>query len=113
MEHMGKEPNIETLNLINGSIFPEEVTLSLYLYSLLSDRWDGASGSYMGKDYTDLQLLFNIYEVEAPKIMITFIKAIDIIRTKIINKDLKRKHDAEMRSAKQGVKTPIIPRKHG
>lgn len=110
---MGKEPNIETLNLINGSIFPDEVTLSLHLYSLLSDRWDGSSGSYMGKDYTDLQLIFNIYEVEEPKIMITLVKSIDVIRTKVINKEVKRKHDAEMRSAKRGVNTPTIPRRHG
>ncbi len=110
---MGKEPSSRTLSILNGSIFPHEVILSLYLYSLLSDKWDGSSGSYMGKDYTDLPLLFDTYEVEEPKIFITFIKAIDHIKSQRINEEIKRKHEAEMRSAKQGVRTPNIPIKHG
>ena len=113
MENMKREPKTETLRLISGDIFPQEVLLSLYIYSLLSDRWDGSSGSYMGKDYTDLQHLFQIYEVEEPKVFIVFIKAIDHFKSKIINEELKKKQDAELRSAKKGVKTPQIPRKHG
>ena len=67
----------------------------------------------MGKDYTDLQHLFQIYEVEEPKVFIVFIKAIDHFKSKIINEELKKKQDAELRSAKKGVTTPQIPRKHG
>ena len=44
------------------------------MFSLLSDNWDGASGSYMGKVWTQNEHLFKLWEVSEPKVVILFMK---------------------------------------
>ena len=45
---------------------------------ILPDKWDGASGSYQGKDLFILPFLLDIYEVSDKLLMTTLI--LDIIR---------------------------------
>ena len=48
--------------------------MAFFMYSLLSDRWDGASGSYMGKDWAQCLQLFELWEIDNPKVIMFFMK---------------------------------------
>lgn len=50
--------------------FPYEVQVAFLFYSLLSDRWDGMNGVYLGKDWNALDTLFNVYEIEKDRSVI-------------------------------------------
>ena len=36
---------------LEPSGFPEEVQVAFFMFSCLSDNWDGMSGSYLGKNW--------------------------------------------------------------
>mgnify|MGYP003657029893 CR=1 FL=1 len=48
MERLGREPDPAKAPL-EKSHFPFEVQIAFFVHSLLPERWDGASGSYLGK----------------------------------------------------------------
>ena len=52
---------------IEESMFPIEVQFSFLIHSLLPERWDGMSGSYLGKDWSALGTLLDVYEIEQKK----------------------------------------------
>ena len=52
-----------------SSDFPEEVQVAFFMFSLLPDHYEGMSGAYMGKEWSTVEHLFNMYEVESPKIV--------------------------------------------
>jgi hypothetical protein len=80
--------------------FPLEVQEAFVIHAMLPDRWDGASGSYMGKDWSPLNDLLSIQEVLDKKTVCFFLKHIESANTININQSLKNKQDAEMRRAK-------------
>ena len=85
---------------IDPSEFPEEVQTAFFIYGLLEDRWDGSSGSYLGKAYSSLEYLFNLYEVLDPKTVLFFIKLYDgLVITSRADKAQKNRK-AEERKAK-------------
>ena len=92
--------------------FPYEVQFAEAFFRLLPDRWEGNSGSYMGKDWSALGTLFNIFEIKIDKEIITyFLKVIENEYSNSLNAELKQKRDAEMRKAKRGTAgTPTAPR---
>ena len=67
---------------------------------MLPDRWDGASGHYMGKDWSPLRDLLDIHKVEDQKTVCFFLKHIEGSNMMSINGELKRKQDADRRRAK-------------
>ena len=75
-ERLGKEPDYNKLPMSEGS-FPYEVQLAFFIHSLLPDRWDGMSGSYMGKDWSAIGTLLDIHNItlvlalKLPLILIT------------------------------------------
>lgn len=87
--------------------YPLEVQVAFLLHNLLPDRWDGMSGSYMGKDYSSLALLLDTWEVENKKDCIFWIKNIEARQSEKINKELERKRKASENKAKAG-KSPGI-----
>ena len=88
--------------------FPSEVQVAFFVHDLLPERWDGSSGYYMGKDYSPLGTLLDVWEVEDKKIIIYFIKHIEARNSEKINKEIERKRKAEMNKAKAGGKTSGI-----
>jgi hypothetical protein len=61
-EQLGQEPDPAKMPL-DSSDFPEEVQVAFFIFSLLSDNWDGMSGTYLGKDWTQCTLFFmKLYE---------------------------------------------------
>ena len=45
------------------SEFPDEVQEAFFIFGLLSDHWDGASGAYMGKFWNEIEYILNLYGV--------------------------------------------------
>jgi len=54
--------------------FPTEVQVAFFIFSFLSDVWDGMNGMYMGKDWSSVEYFFKTYEVENPRQVLYFMK---------------------------------------
>ena len=62
-EQMGWEINEDDIPK-DPSVFPVEVQQALMLLNILPDKWEGMSGTWMGKDYSGLEAIMNIYEID-------------------------------------------------
>ena len=88
--------------------YPSEVQVAFLLHNLLPDRWDGMSGSYMGKDYSSLGLLLETWDIENKKDCIFWIKNIEARYAEQLNKELERKRKSREAQAKSKGKTSGI-----
>ena len=57
---------------IERSDFPEQVQTAFFIFDFLEDIWEGMSGSYMGKSWASVEYFIQLYEVEEPKIVLSF-----------------------------------------
>ena len=80
--------------------YPLEVQVAFLLHDLLPDRWDGMSGSYMGKDFSSIGTLLDIWQVKDKKTCLYFIKHIEARNTNKLNKSQERKRKAAEQKAK-------------
>ena len=85
---------------VDRATFPLEVQQAYTLHELLSDRWDGMNGYYLGKDYSALKTYMDVIDVENEVVSLYFLKHIDYYNSKITNEKIKQKRDAEKRRAK-------------
>jgi hypothetical protein len=108
-EQLGEEPDPEKMP-IQDNVFPYEVQLSISLFELMPDNWDGMSGSYMGKDWSVLSELFDAYKVENRQIIIFFLKNIEVIKVNIINEEVKKKQKATSKSTSSDEVYPVNKR---
>jgi hypothetical protein len=72
--------------------FPELVQQVLVIYDILSDRWDPMGGCYLGKDYTILFKLFELYGISDKHevlLSVDFIRQVDYTRSIIIQEKQK------------------------
>ena len=99
-DQLGQEPDLEEMPP-ELSDFPLEIQEAFLVHAMLPDKWDGASGSYMGKDWSPLMTLLDINEVEDQKTVCFFLKHIESSSTININAELKRKQDANSRRTKK------------
>lgn len=63
-EQLKMEPVEEDIP-IEISDFPVLVQTCLIIYSKLKDNWDPTVGKYMGKDYSIVFQLFDLYSIES------------------------------------------------
>ena len=96
---LGKDPDPDEMPP-EVQDFPYEIQEAFLIHALMPDRWDGASGSYMGKDWSALNVLLDIHKIEDQKTVCFFLKHIEGCSTININAELKRKQDAAKRRAK-------------
>jgi len=82
--------------------FPPEVQVAFFMFSLLSDVWDGMSGMYMGKDWSSANFLFKTYEVDSAKEILYFMKLYERELMSQRAEEADRKRKAEERKSKQG-----------
>jgi len=61
-EQLGNEPLEEEIPVEREDLYWETQEV-FELYDLLSARWEGMSGSYLGKDLNLLPMLFDLYDV--------------------------------------------------
>ena len=62
-EQMGWEPMEEELPK-DPAYLSYNIQCALVLYNALPDKWEGMSGSWMGKDYSGLMDIMNIYRID-------------------------------------------------
>ena len=91
-EQLGQEPDPNRMPL-EASAFPQEVQVAFFMFDLLSDRWDGMSGMYLGKDWSSADFLFNLYDFDDRKDIIYFMKVYEnlVIEERAEQADRKRK----------------------
>tara|TARA_Y100000385_G_C12857043_1_gene535601 strand:+ start:405 stop:749 length:345 start_codon:yes stop_codon:yes gene_type:complete len=77
-EQLGQEPDPAKMPL-ELSEFPEEVQVAFFMFSLLSDYWEGMSGTYMGKHWNGIDYFFKLYEIENPKVILFIMKMYESI----------------------------------
>ena len=65
-EQLGQDPDPNKMPL-EASAFPYEVQVAFFMFDLLSDRWDGMSGTYLGKDWGSADFLFKTYNFDVHK----------------------------------------------
>jgi hypothetical protein len=98
-EQLGQEPDPAKMPL-DSSDFPEEVQVAFFIFSFLSDNWDGMSGTYLGKDWTQCNQLFELYEVENKKETLFFMKLYENVIVSYRAEEVDKKRKAEERKAK-------------
>ena len=89
---------------LSQSEFPIEVQVAFFIFDLLSDVWEGMSGTYMGKDWSHCNQLFELWEVEDPKVVMYFMKLLERTVMQKRGEDSERKRKADERRAKSGGK---------
>ena len=100
-EQKGIDPDPNEMPPTLGQ-YPYEVQVAFLLHDLLPDRWDGASGSYFGKDMSALGSLLDIYEIEDKKTTVYFLKIIEGKRSKLLNDKLAQERKQAKSRAKAG-----------
>ena len=70
---MGWEPD-ENQMPIDPSTLSLEVQQALVLLNALPDNWEGMSGSWMGKDYSGLSAIMDIYEIDDRRAVFELLK---------------------------------------
>ena len=103
-EQLGQMPDPDKMPL-EISVFPDEVQVAFFMFGMLSDRWDGASGTYMGKDWNHCDYLFSVYEIEDPKTILFFMKLYESLVIGQRMKDQENKRKADERRSKQASGT--------
>lgn len=103
-EQLGQVPDPAKMPL-ESSAFPEEVQVAFFMFDLLSDRWDGMSGTYLGKDWSTCLQLFEVYEVDDSKNTIFFMKLYEAVLMKHRMEEQDRKRKAAERKQQQAGKT--------
>lgn len=102
-EQLGIEPDPQKMPLTESD-FPAEVQVAFFMFNLLSDVWEGMSGTYMGKDWSHCQQLFDIYEVEDKKTTLYFMKLYERTLMNQRAEDAEQRRKQEERKAKSGGK---------
>ena len=85
-------------------MFPVEVLDAFLLHDVLSDRWDGTSGYYMGKDFSALGTYIDIFDIVDKQQTVWFLKHIEYYNSKVINEKQEAKRKAEERKLKSNTR---------
>jgi hypothetical protein len=90
----GSEP-IESEIPVELSDFPFEIQEVFNIYYLLSDIWDGMSGTYQGKNTTIVFTLFDLYKIDKEDYLVylMYIRGIDNVRKRLINEKAKKQSE--------------------
>lgn len=87
---------------LEPSVFPEEVQMAFFISNKLSEKWDGMSGSYLGKTWEEVPYLFKLYDVEEQKTVFFFMQQYDILLMQKRFKDSENKRKQKERKSGGG-----------
>lgn len=85
---------------LDSSDFPEEVQVAFFVFSLLSDNWDGMSGTYLGKVWSNFDHICKLYNLDNPKVIFFFTKMYEGMVVKVRAEESERKRKADERKSK-------------
>jgi|TARA_X000001382_G_scaffold111373_1_gene88239 hypothetical protein len=80
--------------------YPIEVQQAFMLHSILTDRWDGTSGMYMGKDFSPIGTYLDTFDIEDKRTVVYFLAHIENENSNCINKRVKDSQKQAEMSAK-------------
>ena len=98
-ELQGTEPDPKRMPP-NPAEFPVEVQPAFFVFDYLEDRFEGMSGTYMGKNWNNLEFLFKLFKVEDQKTVLFFMKMYEGILINYRIKKMQEKQKAEERRNK-------------
>jgi len=90
---------------LEASVFPHEVQVAFFVLGLLPDRYEGMSGTYMGKDWSSTNFLIETYGIEDIETVVYFAKAYESILIKHKIEEANRKQKQAERRSKSGRNT--------
>lgn len=92
---------------LTSTDFPVEVQVAFFIFNMLSDRWDGMSGTYLGKDWNIVFELFDVYGIYDDKSdILYFMKLYEYVLVEYRAKEAERRRKAsERKQAASGGKT--------
>ena len=104
-EQLNQEPDPNKMPL-NPSDFPMEVQVAFFIFGFLDDNWDTMSGTYLGKNWGTIEYLFNLYEVQEPRIILYLLKLYEglVVDYKAKKAEQKRKAEERKQKASSGGK---------
>jgi hypothetical protein len=103
-EELGQEPDPDKMPL-EISDFPLDVQVAFFIFGFLEDVWEGMSGIYLGKNWRNIEYLFNLYKVEEPKTVLYIMKLYEGILVGERAKKAEQKRKAEKRKSAGGGKS--------
>jgi len=91
-EQLGQEP-IEEEIPFELDDFPELAQTAFFIYGILNDIWDPMGGNYLGKNYSLVFDLFDLYDVPQTDrlLCMDMLQHMDSVRSKSIAEKLKQK----------------------
>lgn len=91
-DQLGTDP-IEEEIPIELNDFPELVQTCFIMYNYLTDNWDSMGGNYLGKDYSIVFNLFDVYNVDITDRLLSleFLQRMDSIRSNIVSEKIKQR----------------------
>jgi hypothetical protein len=101
-EQLGKEPNSEEIPP-EWEDFPPFVQTALNIFNQLGDRVYPEIG-YIGKDYTNLPVLMEVYGIDDTEYLLELLGWIDSRAIKASSEQLKKEYDKLKRKSNSGAK---------
>jgi len=99
-EQLGQVPDPAKMPL-DSSAFPEEVQVAFFIFSLLSDRYEGMSGTYLGKTWSEFDPVIKVYSFPVePKVVLYFAKMYEKHLVVYRMEEAEKKRKADERKAK-------------
>jgi hypothetical protein len=85
-ETLGNEP-IEEEIPVDFEDFPPELQLAFDIYNTLQDSWDYMGGNYIGKSYSSIKDILEIFDIERTEMAfyLGLLSIIDNTRKELIN----------------------------
>lgn len=89
---------------LESSEFPEEVQVAFFIYSLFSDKWEGMSGTYLGKEWVNVEYYFKLYKVQDPATVLYFMHVYDelVTQSRMAEAEARRKQQERKSKASGG-----------
>ena len=84
---------------LNPADLPAEVQVAFFIFGMLPDNYAG-QGDYIGKDWSCLDAVFDIYDIEDRKTTFFFMKMYERVLVEHISAETKKKIEAEKKKAK-------------
>jgi len=85
---------------LSQSEFPIEVQVAFFMFDLLSDVFEGMSGSYMGKDWSHCSQLFDIWKIDDQITTMYFMKMYERLLINYRAEKAEEKREIDKRKAK-------------
>ena len=96
---MGVEPKEEDVPK-DPSTFSLEAQQALIMLNVLPDKWEGMSGTWLGKEYAGLLDIMDLYQIEDKKQVFELLKVCEDELGKFYAE--KRKQQEQLSKAKKG-----------